>query len=205
MITAGVSLTMVSSEMLVRTVLSNSAIMIGAIIVEFALVMALSAAMPRLSSATALLGFFAYAALNGITFSTIFLVYTGQSIGQVFLISAGMFGGLALFGTATKRDLSAMGTFFMMGLFGMILVGLVNLFMQSAALSFGISLIGVIVFSGLTAYDAQRIKSMAYQYSGGQTGSEMEKKGAVFGALSLYLNFVNLFLSLLRLFGRRQS
>jgi FtsH-binding integral membrane protein len=190
---------------MVQTIVGNPMIFYGAMIAEVVLVMALSAAMTRISASTAMLGFLAYSALNGVTLSMIFLIYTMTSIGQVFMISAGMFGGLALYGTVTKKDLTGIGTFVGMGLWGLILVGLVNMFVQSQSLSLGLSAAGVLIFSGLTAYDAQRIRSMAYQYASTGARSEDESKGAIFGALTLYLNFINLFLSLLRLFGNRRD
>jgi len=205
MLTGIVSYEIASSESAVQIILDNRAIFYGAMIAELVLVMAITAAFDRLSAAAATLGFLAYSALNGVTFSMIFLVYTLSSIGHVFMISAGMFGGLALFGSITKKDLTGVGTFVGMGIWGLILVGVANIFIQSESLSLGLSAAGVLIFSGLTAYDAQRIRSLAYQYAGGGYRTEEESKGAVFGALSLYLNFINLFLSLLRLFGSRRD
>jgi FtsH-binding integral membrane protein len=199
LITGFVSLGIVSSEAAVQTIMQNRAILFGALIAEFVLVMGLTAASQRLSAATATLGFLAYSALNGVTFSTIFMVYTMSSVAQVFFITAGMFGGLALYGSVTKKDLTGVGSFVGMGLWGLILCGFVNMFMRSEALSMGLG-----VFAGLTAYDAQKIRAMAYQSTLGGTRSDSDK-GAVFGALMLYLNFINLFLSLLRLFGNRRD
>jgi len=202
LITALVSFSVASSEAAVEMIIGNRIVFYGLLIAEVLLVMGLTASYEKLSARTATLGFIAYSALNGVTLSVILLVYTMASIGQVFMISAGMFGGLALFGTVTRRDLTGMGAIFGMGIWGLILVGVANIFIQSDALSMGMSAVGVLVFAGLTAYDAQRIRSLAYQCVG--TG-ENEGKGAVFGALSLYLNFINLFLSLLRLFGSKRS
>ena len=136
----------------------------------------------------------------GLSLSSIFLVYTGESIAQVFFVTAAAFGGLSLYGYTTKRDLSAWGTFLFMGLFGVIIASLVNLFLQSSALQFAISVIGVLVFAGLTAYDTQRIKDGYYEVMGDATAMA---KGAIMGALKLYLDFINLFVMLLQLFGRR--
>lgn len=207
MLTSFVSFAVVSSESALQLFLGNPIVFYGTLILEFVLVLGLTAAYTRLSSTAATLGFLAYSALNGITLSSIFMMYTMTSIGQVFLISAGMFGGLSLFGTITKRDLTGMGAFFGMGIWGLILVGVVNLFVRSESLSLGMSAAGVLIFSGLTAYDAQRIRSLAYSYAtGGGTYSDSEQgKGAVFAALSLYLNFINLFLNLLRLLGNRRD
>jgi FtsH-binding integral membrane protein len=149
---------------------------------------------------TALGLFMLYAGLIGVTTSSIFLVYTGASITRVFFISAASFGALSLYGYTTQRDLSAMGSFLMMGLFGLIIASLVNLIWPSGALSFAISVIGVGVFAGLTAYDTQRIKEM---YSSMDDDGTLGRK-AVMGALSLYLDFINLFLMLLRLVGDRR-
>jgi FtsH-binding integral membrane protein len=141
-----------------------------------------------------------YAALLGVTLSSIFLTYTGASITRVFFISAASFGALSLYGYTTQRDLSAMGSFLIMGLFGLILASLVNLIWPSGALSFAISVIGVGVFAGLTAYDTQRIKEM---YDSMDDDGTIGRK-AIMGALSLYLDFINLFMMLLRLVGDRR-
>ena len=203
LVTAWVSFAIVSSESAIGFVIENRAVFYGALIAEFFLVMGLSASFATLSARAAVAGFLAYSALNGVTLSLIFMMYTMSSISYVFLICAGMFGGLSLFGTVTKKDLTGMGTFVGMGIWGLILVGFANLFIRSEALSLGASVAGVLIFSGLTAHDAQKIRSLAYQYAGGY--DEDERKGAIFGALTLYLNFLNLFLNLLRLFGNRRN
>jgi len=149
---------------------------------------------------TALGLFMLYAGLLGVMLSSIFLAYTGASITRVFFISAASFGALSLYGYTTQRDLSAFGSFLMMGLFGLIIAMLVNLFLQSSAMQFVISVIGVLVFAGLTAWDTQKIKEM---YSAADEGTVAGRK-AVMGALSLYLDFINLFLMLLRLVGDRR-
>jgi FtsH-binding integral membrane protein len=154
----------------------------------------------RLQYTTAMTLFMVYAGLLGVTLSAIFLQYTGTSITRVFFISAASFGALSLYGYTTQRDLSGMGSFLVMGLFGLILASLVNLIWPSGALSFAISVIGVGVFAGLTAYDTQRIKEM---YDSMDDDGTMGRK-AIMGALSLYLDFINLFLMLLRLVGDRR-
>jgi FtsH-binding integral membrane protein len=204
-LTGLVSFLIASSPTAVGAVLENRWAFMGCILAEFGLVIGLTAAWRRLSAAAATMGFLLYAALNGVTFAVIFLVYTMSSIAQVFFITSAMFGGLALFGTVTKRDLTGIGTFMAMGVWGMILVSLVNVFMQSNALSLGMSVAGVIIFSGLAAYDAQKIKAIAYASTTNGMSTGEADKGAIFGALALYLDFINLFLSLLRLFGERRN
>jgi hypothetical protein len=164
------------------------------------LVFAISFGINRLAAGTALLLFFIYAGLLGLSLASIFLVYTGQSVTQVFFISAATFGAMSLWGYTTKRDLTGMGSFMFMGLIGIIIASLVNMFLQSGPLGWAISVIGVLVFVGLTAYDTQRIKEM---YSPMDDGTVAGRK-AVMGALSLYLDFINLFLMMLRLFGQRR-
>ncbi|MGE4233820.1 MAG: Bax inhibitor-1/YccA family protein [Bacteriovoracia bacterium] len=206
-LTAVVSWVVASNEALSTYILMNRWLMMLLIFGELGLVMGLSFAFNRLSPAAATGGFLFYAALSGVTFSTLFFVYTMQSITQIFFITACMFGGLALFGTVTKRNLSAMGTFMMMGVWGLILVGIVNLFVGSESLSLGMSVAGVVIFAGLTAWDAQKIKYLAFQsVIESRPGSEgVARKTAILGALMLYLDFVNLFLNLLRLFGGRRE
>jgi uncharacterized protein len=205
LITAFVSYSLASSEAFTGYVVQNRGVMMLAVLAEFGLVMALTAFFNRLSKATATLGFLAYAALNGVTLSVIFMSYAMGTIAQVFFVTSGMFGGLALFGTITRKDLTGMGSFVGMGLWGLILVGFANMFIHSEALSMGLGVVGVLVFSGLTAYYAQRIRSMAYEATtSGAIGTSAADKGPIFGALMLYLNFINLFLSLLRLFGGRR-
>lgn len=165
-----------------------------------AFVLVLSFGINKLSVPAAQATFWAFAAVMGLSLSSIFLVYTGASIAKVFFITAAMFGSMSLWGYTTKRDLTGMGSFLMMGLIGIIIASVVNIFFNSGALSFGISIVGVLVFTGLTAYDTQKIKE---SYSEGH-GAEMLAKGAIMGALSLYLDFINLFMMLLRLFGNRE-
>jgi FtsH-binding integral membrane protein len=154
----------------------------------------------RLQYTTAMTLFMVYAALLGVTLSSIFLAYTGASITRVFFISAASFGALSLYGYATQRDLSAMGSFMIMGLFGIIIASLVNIFLKSSGLDWAISIIGIGVFAGLTAWDTQRIKEM---YDSMDDDGTMGRK-AIMGALSLYLDFINLFLMLLRVVGDRR-
>ncbi len=165
----------------------------------FAFVIALSFGINKMSFATAQLVFWAFATVMGISLSSIFFVYTGTSIARVFFITAAMFGTMSLYGYTTKRDLTAMGSFLMMGLIGIIIAMVVNIFLQSSALAFGISVLGVLIFVGLTAYDTQKIKEIYNELD----GSEVAGKKAIMGALTLYLDFINLFLMLLRLFGNR--
>ena len=170
------------------------------ILVELGLVFFLSARVNKIQAGTATGLFIGYAALNGVTMSMIFLIYTSSSIAATFMITAGMFGAMAVYGLVTKRDLSGMGSFLFMGLVGIIIASIVNIFLQSSSLYWAISLIGVFVFVGLTAYDVQKIKNMGEQGIMEQ-GEAAIKKGAIMGALALYLDFINLFLMLLRFFG----
>jgi FtsH-binding integral membrane protein len=153
-----------------------------------------------MSVATAQLVFWAFAAVMGLSMSSIFTVYTDASIAKVFFITAGTFGAMSLYGYTTRRDLTNIGSFLFMGLIGLIIASVVNIFLASSALEFGISIIGVLIFVGLTAYDTQKIKE---SYSEGY-GAEVLGKNAIMGALSLYLDFINLFMMLLRLFGNRE-
>jgi FtsH-binding integral membrane protein len=170
------------------------------LLAPLALVFFLGFRIQRISLGAAQISFWAYAGLVGLSLSGIFLVYTGESIARVFFISAGTFGATSLYGYTTRRDLSRLGSFLFMGLIGIILAGLVNIFLKSSALQLTISAIGVIVFVGLTAYDTQRIKSI---YVEGEDGATAGKK-AILGALALYLDFLNLFLMLMQLLGNRR-
>ena len=165
------------------------------------MVMVISFGINRLKPATAQMLFWAFSALMGISLSSIFLVYTHTSIVRVFFITSATFGALSLYGYTTKRDMSGMGSFLFMGLIGIIIASVVNIFLASSALAFGISVLGVLIFVGLTAYDTQRIK-LSYSES---FGSDVLRKGAIMGALSLYLDFLNLFMMLLQLTGNRRS
>ncbi|MBH88649.1 MAG: hypothetical protein CMF71_09020 [Magnetovibrio sp.] len=165
-----------------------------------AFVLVLSFGINKMQASTAQAVFWAFAAIMGLSLANIFLLYTGASITRVFFITAGTFAGMSLFGYTTKRDLSGMGSFLMMGLIGIIIASVVNIFLASSALHFIISVIGVLVFVGLTAYDTQKIKSMYLEAD----ASEVVAKKAIMGALTLYLDFINLFVMLLRLFGERR-
>jgi FtsH-binding integral membrane protein len=167
------------------------------------MVFAFGALINRLSVAAAQLFFYAYAAAVGLSLSFIFAVYTGTSIAQTFLVTAIAFAGLSLYGYTTKKDLSGMGTFLMMGLIGLIVASIVNIFLASSALAFAISVIGVLIFAGLTAYDTQSIKNtyVAHAMHGDQ---EWLGKAAIMGALNLYLDFINMFMFLLQFLGNRE-
>lgn len=162
-------------------------------------VFALAFGIEKLSAATARLAFFGFAALMGISLSSIFLTYQLGSIFQVFLITAIMFGGMSLYGYTTKRDLTSMGSFLIMGLWGLVIASIINLFMQNSMMQLVIAAVGVIVFTGLTAYDTQKIKEIYYATSG-----EQRTKAGIMGALNLYLDFVNLMVSLIQLLGQRK-
>ncbi len=170
------------------------------ILAPLAMVFFLSARIGSMSASTAQTTFWIFAALMGASLSSVFLVYTGTSIARVFFVTAAAFGALSLFGYTTKRDISGWGSFLFMGLIGIILAMVVNIFLASSALQFAISVIGVLVFAGLTAYDTQQIKEMYY------AGDDADTAGrkAIMGALRLYLDFINLFLMLLHLFGNRE-
>jgi len=172
-----------------------------ALIAPLGLVMLLSFGINRMSAGTAQLVFWGYAALMGVSLAPILLLYTGASVAKVFFISAASFGALSLWGYTTTRDISGWGSFLFMGLIGLVVAMLVNIFLASPAIDFAISAIGVLVFAGLTAYDTQKIKEM---YFVGDDGAVAGRK-AIMGALALYLDFINLFLMLLRLFGQNRN
>lgn len=191
-----------SSPGLMMTIFQTPAIMWGLIIAELAIVIAISAAINRLSLTTATLLFVLYSVLNGATFSLIFAVYTMSSIANVFFITAGTFGVMAAYGYFTKRDLSSWGKLLLMALIGLIIATLVNVFLvKSSGFDLILSYAGVLIFVGLTAYDTQKIKQMLAMQTDMGEGAQ---KVALLGALSLYLDFINLFLYLLRIFGRRE-
>jgi FtsH-binding integral membrane protein len=166
------------------------------------MVFVISFGIQRLQPATAQMLFWAFSALMGISLSSIFLVYTHTSIVRVFFITAASFGALSLYGYTTRRDMSGMGSFLLMGLFGIIIASLVNIFVASSALQFVVSVVGVLVFAGLTAWDTQRLKN-DYIYGYASAGGAVAERAAITGALSLYLNFINLFTLLLQLLGQR--
>jgi len=196
-ITAFSALITLSSPATLEAITGNRLVFYGLIIGELALVFTLSGAINRLSATAATLLFVAYSALNGLTLSIMALVYTANSIASTFVITAGMFGAMSIYGYMTKRDLTSWGSFLFMGLIGVVIAMVVNIFVGSSAVSWVISAIGVIVFTGLTAYDTWKIKELAAQGTEG-------RKPAILGALTLYLDFINLFLMLLRFTGNRR-
>jgi len=189
----------VAASGMVRTLIASPIFFI-LVLAELGLVFFLSARIDKIQPGTATGLFVGYSALNGITLSTIFLAYTHASIAATFLVTAGMFAAMAVYGMVTKRDLSGMGSFMFMGLIGIILASIVNIFLKSTGLYWAISAIGVLVFVGLTAYDVQKIKNIGEEGIM-QQGEAAIRKGAIIGALALYLDFINLFLMLLRFFG----
>lgn len=187
-----------SSPGLVYTIVTNQMLFWGLIIAEFALVMGISWGIRRLSITTATLLFILYSVVNGATLSVIFMAYTLSSIASVFFITAGTFGVMAFIGYTTKKDLTSLGKLLFMGLIGLILATIVNMFIGSSMLNLIASYVGVGIFIGLTAYDSQKIKNMLYDADDMDEGAQ---KIALLGALTLYLDFINLFLYLLRIFG----
>lgn len=199
-VTAAVAFAVASSPSLIQSIFGNKFLFFGLIIAELGLVFYLSARVEKISPQTASLLFLVYSALNGATLSFVLLAYTGASIATTFAVTGGMFGALALFGTVTKRSLAGIGQFFFMGLIGLVLASVVGMFWQNNGLQFVISVVGVLVFTGLTAWDAQRLKLMA-----ATVPEERFTSYAVVGALALYLDFINLFLFLLRFLGGRRD
>lgn len=199
-LTAVVAFFTASSETMMRFIFGNRMVFFGLIIGELVLVFTLSARVAKMQASTATALFVLYAGLNGLTLSAIFIAYTGASIASTFFVCSATFLACSVYGWMTKRDLTSFGGFLMMGLIGIIIASLVNMFIQSSAVHMIISYIGVLVFVGLTAYDTQKIKHMAMTQPDGLDGAVV-RKGAILGALSLYLDFINLFLMLLRIFG----
>ena len=191
-----------SNPQIVYAIFENSILFWGLFIAEFVLVMVLNARIHKMSLATAGIMFGVYSLLNGVVMSSIFLVYTMGSIVSTFLITAGMFAVMAIIGTVIKKDLSGMGRFFLMALVGLIIASVVNMFMASSTLYWISSVAGVLLFAGLTVYDAQKIKQM---FMNATDVDDTLRKYAVLGALSLYLDFINLFLYLLRFLGGRRN
>lgn len=190
-----------TNETLLTAILTNKVLFLGLIIAELALVMSVSAAINKLSLTVATLLFILYSVINGATMSIIFLLYEASSIATVFFITAGTFGAMATIGYTTKKDLSSIGRILVMALIGLVIATVVNLFFKSPGMTMVLSYIGVIVFVGLTAWDSQKIKLMLMQ---APDVDEAAQKVALLGALTLYLDFVNLFLYLLRIFGKRR-
>ena len=190
-----------TSPGVLQLIFGNQILFWGMIIAELALVIGVSAAINRLSLTTATLMFILYSVINGALFSSIFLIYTASSIATVFFITAGTFGVMALIGYTTKTDLTSIGKYLFMALIGLIIATLVNMFIKSEGFTYILSYIGVLIFVGLTAYDSQKIKQMLLQAPDAGEGAQ---KLALLGALTLYLDFINLFLYLLRICGRRE-
>ena len=199
-ITALVAFVVAQSPALAATIASNKILFWGLMIAQLGIVFFISARVDRIAAGTATLLFVLYSALTGVTFGIILLAFTGESVALTFMVCAGMFGALALYGTTTSRSLAGWGQFLFMGLIGVVLASIVGIFWQNDGFQFVLSFIGVIVFTGLTAYDAQRLKHMAVALPSGQIGSY-----AIVGALTLYLDFINLFLMLLRFMGNRRN
>ena len=191
-----------NSETLIRLIFGNQLIFFGLIIGELVLVFTISARVHKMQASTATSLFVLYAALNGATLSAIFLIYTRSSITSTFFICAATFISSSIYGMVTKRDLTSMGQFMFMGLIGIVIASVVNLFVRSSGMSLIVSYIGVIVFVGLTAYDTQKLRAMALSQPEGLDRGTV-RKGAILGALTLYLDFINLFLMLLRILGNR--
>ena len=200
LVTAVTAFAVAASPAIIEIVFLNRLVFWGLLIAQLGLVFYLSARVDKIAPTTAAALFILYSALTGVTSSVILLLYTGASITSTFIITAGMFGATAVYGTVTKRSLAGLGQFLFMGLIGLILAMIVGMFWQSGALQFVISVVGVLVFTGLTAWDAQRLKQMAVSLPDGRVGSY-----AVVGALSLYLDFINLFFFLLRFTGGRRD
>jgi len=202
-ITAIVALVVSRTPAVYKTIFGNPALLIGLVIAEIGMVIAISWGINRISAATAGVLLVLFSAVNGLTLSVIFLVYTATSVTTTFFVCAGIFGAMSVYGYLTKRDLTAIGNLCIMGLVGIIIASIVNMFAASSGMYWAITYIGVFVFIGLTAYDTQKIKQMALSIDGRQAG-ETVQKAAIIGALALYLDFINLFLLLLRLFGRER-
>ncbi|MDP3532851.1 MAG: Bax inhibitor-1/YccA family protein [Alphaproteobacteria bacterium] len=185
---------------MMATLIKNPVLFWVIALAPIALVFFLSFRIAHMSFATAQLTFWIFAALMGLSLASIFTVYTDESIARVFFITAGTFAAMSIYGYTTKRDLTNMGSFLMMGLIGIIIASVVNIFLKSSGLGFAISILGVLIFVGLTAYDTQKIKEMYME----SDDSTISGKKAIMGALALYLDFINLFLMLLRLFGDRK-
>ena len=191
-----------SNPGLFRAIVGNRLIFFGLIIGEILLVVRLSRSIMRISASHATTLFLGYSAINGLTLSVVFAMYTAESIASTFFITAGTFAVMSIYGYVTKRDLTGWGNFLVMGLIGIIIASIVNIFIGSSSLYWIITYIGVFIFVGLTAYDTQKIKQMNII---GNEGTDEDRKEAILGALRLYLDFVNLFLMLLRLFGNRRG
>ena len=191
-----------SAPAILMAISRNPLLLIGLIVLQFGLVIGLSVAITRLSSATAFIMFALYAGITGITIAPIFFAFTQASIVSTFLVTAGMFGAMAVYGAVTRADLTFMGTFMGLALFGIIIAQLVNLFVKSEGFNVVIAMIGVVVFAGLTAFDVQKLKEFASRF---ETDSPLGANMAILGALQLYLDFLNMFLFLLQIMGERRE
>ncbi|WP_103664448.1 Bax inhibitor-1/YccA family protein [Gracilimonas amylolytica] len=200
-ITGFVALRVASTESLVNAIASNQILFFGIILAELGLVIWLSSAIESMNATRAITLFLLYSALNGLTFSVLFLIYTQASIASTFFVTAGTFGVMSAYGYFTKTDLSSWGNILFMGLIGIIIASVVNIFWHSEILYWAVTYIGVLVFVGLTAYDTQKIKRMSLEMD---VESEEGSKGAIMGALALYLDFINMFIFMLRIFGDRR-
>lgn len=205
-LTAVVALAVFHSDSTIYWLMEHRMAFYGLLFLELMLVISFTSMIRRVSYTTALGMFVSYAALNGVTFSMIFLVYTAQSIASTFFIAAATFGGASVFGLVSKRDLTGVGHFLGMALWGIIVAIVVNLFLRSPAISYGISMIAVVVFVGLTAYDTQKLRNLSHTIPDEGTAElgEIGKKAALGGALMLYLDFINIFIHLLNLLGDRR-
>ena len=201
-LTGLVALYVASNETMVRTVVSTPMLFYGLIVGELVLVFYLASRVMQMSARRAMAVFLLYSALNGVTFSIIFLMYTQSTIASAFFVTAGTFAAMSLYGYTTRRDLSSMGSFAFMGLIGLIIASVVNIFLRSPVLYWVTTYAGVLIFVLLTAYDTQKIKRI---YQSSLPGPEMETKAAISGALALYLDFINLFLFILRIMGGRRG
>jgi FtsH-binding integral membrane protein len=199
-ITAATAWLVAGSPAIVTTIVTNQFLFWGLALAQLGIVFTLSARVDRMSGSTASALFIIYSALTGVTLSFVLLLYTGQSVATTFVVAGGMFGALALYGTVTRRNLSGFGQFLFMGVIGLLLASVVGMFWHNDGLQFMISLVGVLVFAGLTVYDAQRLKDMALATNIGSTSAS-----TIVGALALYLDFINLFLFLLRFMGNRRD
>ncbi len=193
---------LLAQPQLLKAVFSNNLLLIGLIVAELGLVVWLSMAALRMSSALASAVFLGYSFLNGITLTSVFLVYTGASVLSTFFITAGTFLFFSIYGATTHKDLTSVGSLAMMGLFGVIIASVVNIFLKSPVLMWITTFVGIAVFLGLIAYDTQKLKNI---HAMGFEGVDTQKKVAILGALTLYLDFINLFIMLLRLFGKRRN
>jgi len=201
-VTGACAMYMASDPRMIMALVQNKILFYGLIIAELGLVVVLSAWVQKMEVNMARLAFLSYAALSGVTLSVIFLIYTRGSIANAFFLTGGMFGVMSAYGYVTKTDLTSMGNFMFMGLIGVILASVVNFWTRSPAVEWAVSILSVIIFTGLTAYDTQKIKALNII---GNAGTDEDHKEAISGALTLYLDFINLFLSLLRLTGRRRD